>query len=50
MIRCAMMVAKLTKWETSGRRSTWVPSAPARALEDSRYDMISLPGSGTVVQ
>lgn len=38
MSRCATMKAKLTSWETSGRRSTTGPSAPAHALEDSRYD------------
>lgn len=37
MIQCAMMMEKPTRWETSGRRSTWVLSAPAPALEDSRY-------------
>lgn len=36
MIQCATMMAKLTRWGTSGRRSTWVLSAPAHALEDSR--------------
>lgn len=38
MIRCAMMMAEFTRWETSGRRSTWVPPVPAHATEDSRYD------------
>lgn len=38
MIQCATMTEKLIRWETSGRRSSWVPSAPAPALEDSRYD------------
>lgn len=34
--RHAMTMAKCTRLETSGRRNTWVPSAPARAMEGSR--------------
>lgn len=37
MTQCAMMMEKLTRWDTSGRRRTWARSAPAPALEDSRY-------------
>lgn len=37
MKQCAMMKEKFTRWETSGRRSTWVLSAAAPALGGSRY-------------
>lgn len=32
----AMMMEKCTRWETSGRRNTWVPSVPVLATVDSR--------------
>lgn len=31
-----MMMEKCTRWETSGRRSIWVPSVPVLAMADSR--------------
>lgn len=31
-----MMMEKCTRWETSGRRNTWVPSVPVPAMVDSR--------------
>lgn len=36
MSRHVMMMAKCTRWETSGRRNTWVPSVPVPAMEDNR--------------
>lgn len=32
-----MMMEKCTRWETSGRRSIWVPSVPVLAMADSRW-------------
>lgn len=34
---CATMKGKHSKWATSGRKSTWAPSVPARATADSGY-------------
>lgn len=36
MSRHVTTMAKCTRLETSGRRNTWVPSAPVPAMEGSR--------------
>lgn len=42
MSRRVMMMEKCTRWETSGRRSIWVPFVPVLVMADSRYVFIYL--------
>lgn len=36
MSQHVMTMGKCTRWETSGRRNTWVPSVPVPAMGDNR--------------